>query len=73
MPRIESQRMMADVEGDFVFLIGMRINALWRVERWWPAFSSMPKMLHELSTHPELGLLGYRGRWGGRNVEIIQY
>ncbi|MES1936139.1 DUF4188 domain-containing protein [Salinisphaera hydrothermalis] len=74
MARIESQRMMADVEGDFVvFLIGMRVNALWRVDRWWPVSRAMPKMLQELSAKPELGLLGYRGRWGGRNVELIQY
>lgn len=73
MARMESQRMMADVPGVFVvFLIGMQINASWRIDRWWPAFSAMPKMLRELSAKPEFALLGYRGRWGGRNVELIQ-
>ncbi|MGB7754816.1 MAG: hypothetical protein WBL23_01980 [Salinisphaera sp.] len=62
MPRIESQRMIADVEGDFVvFLSSMCINALSRVDRGWQAFSCMPKMLRELFASPQLGLLGYGG------------
>jgi hypothetical protein len=54
------QRMSAEIDGDFVvFLIGMRINKPWKVHRWWPVFSAMPRMLRELSRRPELGLLGY--------------
>src|SRR6478672_2631876 len=43
-----------------VFLIGMRINKLWKPAKWWPAFTAMPRMLSYLQQHPEKGLLGYR-------------
>ena len=59
MARIYDQRMTADLEGDFVvFLIGMRINKLWKVHKWWPVFMAMPRMLSELRKHPESGFLG---------------
>jgi len=68
------KRMTADIDGDFVvFLIGMRINAFWKVHKWFPVFLAMPKMLRELSTKEELGLLGFRTRWAGRNIEVTQY
>lgn len=74
MTEIKTDRMTADVEGDFVvFLIGMRINAFWKVHEWVPVFLAMPRMLTELAAQDELGLLGYRTRWGGRNIEVIQY
>lgn len=74
MAKIKKERVTADLEGDFVvFLIGMRINAFWRVHKWLPVFRAMPRMLKELSTHEDLGLLGFRVRWGGRNFEVIQY
>lgn len=74
MAQIKKERVTADIEGDFVvFLIGMRINAFWKVHKWFPVFLAMPKMLRELSTHDDLGLLGFRTRWGGRNIEVIQY
>jgi hypothetical protein len=53
--------MTVDMDDDFVvFLIGMRINRPWKVHKWLPVFRSMPRMLRELSKHPELGLLGFR-------------
>lgn len=53
-------RMTAEIEGDFVvFLIGMRINRLWKVHKWLPMFMAMPKMLAELSKDPDAGFLGY--------------
>lgn len=68
------ERITAEIEGDFVvFLIGMRINAFWKVHEWVPMFLAMPRMLQELSIREDLGLLGYRTRWGGRNIEVIQY
>lgn len=36
-------------------------------------FLAMPKMLKELSRCQGSGLLGFRTRWGGRNIEVIQY
>jgi hypothetical protein len=52
-------RYTADIDGDFVvFLIGMRFNRPWRVRKWWPVATAMPKMLRALDQHPELGCLG---------------
>lgn len=59
-------------EGAVVFLIGMRFNRLWRVDRWWPVFVAMPRMLRHLAKDPELGLLGYH-LWFGRTVLVLQY
>ncbi len=67
------QRMSAQMEGEFcVFLIGMRFNRLWKVNRWWPVFRAMPKMLRELEEHQELGYLGGHF-WLGRTTMVLQY
>ena len=59
MSKIISERMTAEIEGDFVvFLIGMRVNKPWMVHKWWPAAMAMSKMLKELEAKPELGFLG---------------
>ena len=69
-----SDRLAAHIEGDFVvFLIGMRINALHRPNKWWPAAASMSRMLPELFRNPDLGLLGSRTRWAGRHIDLVQY
>lgn len=74
MAHVKRERLTAEIEGDFVvFLIGMRINAFWKIHKWVPVFFAMPKMIQELSLQADLGLLGYRTRWGGRNIELIQY
>ena len=53
-------KVTAEMEGEFVvFLIGMRINKPWKIHKWLPVFLAMPRMLRELSRHPELGLLGH--------------
>ncbi len=60
MPKIFAERMIPHIDGDFViFLIGLRINRPWKVHKWWPVFSAMPRMIKELESKPELGLLGY--------------
>jgi hypothetical protein len=65
MAKINRQRLMAEIDGDFVvFLIGMRINKPWKIHRWLPVFLAMPKMLKELEQHPEIGLLGYKNHLG---------
>lgn len=74
MSKIRRERVTAKVKDDFVvFLIGVRINAIWNLGKWVPVFFAMPKMLKELSVCDDSGLLGFRTRWGGRNVEVIQY
>lgn len=61
MAAIIPERMTARIEGDFVvFLIGMRINKLWMIHKWWPTAMAMNAMLTELAAAPkeETGFLG---------------
>ena len=54
---IRTDRLTANIEGTFVvFLIGMRINSLWKIRKWWPVALAMPRMLKELARHPEAGM-----------------
>jgi hypothetical protein len=70
---IRRERLFASLEGGFVvFLIGMRINALWKVHKWWPVAMAMPRLLKELQDRPELGMLGGE-MWGGRTTILVQY
>jgi len=68
-------RVHAEREDDVVvFLIGMRVNALWKVHRWLPIFLVAPRMVRELRADPDSGLLG---SWGfvspPRGVGFVQY
>jgi hypothetical protein len=66
-------RFTAQAQDEFVvFLIGMRFNKPWKVNRWWPVFTAMPRMLRVLGQHPELGCLGYQ-QWFGRTTLLLQY
>ena len=61
-------------EGDLtVFLIGMRINRLWRPDAWLPTLAAMGPMLAELSRDPDSGFLGYRMTLGWRGPVLVQY
>jgi hypothetical protein len=61
------------MEGDFcLFLIGMRINHPLKIHKWLPVAMAMPRMISELQTHPELGLLGSE-LWFGRTTISLQY
>ena len=67
--------MTAEIEGDFVvFLIGMRINKLWKIWKWLPVFLAMPRMLRELGDRAESGFLG-AGQYLGspRRPMLVQY
>ena len=73
MPDIIRERMTAQVDGEFVvFLIGMRINRLWKVHKWLPVVMAMPRMLRELEADPDSGLLGFQSWFGNPNV-FVQY
>lgn len=73
MSKTINQRMTVELDGDFVvFLIGMRINRLWKIHKWLPVASAMPRMLKELSQKPESGLLGFQ-IYGGIPPVIVQY
>ena len=59
MARVLPERMCAQIDGDFVvFLIGVRINKPWKVHKWLPVATAMPKMIAELSRQPDSGFLG---------------
>jgi hypothetical protein len=74
MSELINERICAEVEGEIVvFLIGMRINRLWKVWKWLPVAMAMPRMLKELAAHPELGMLSARGQFGLRNLSFLQY
>ena len=64
----------AGADGKVLFLIGMRINSLWRVWKWLPVFVAMPRMLIELQKNRDLGLIGKpRTMLSGRVVTVWQY
>jgi hypothetical protein len=74
MSDIVPERVTAEVEGEFVvFLIGMRINSLWKVHKWLPVLLAMPRMLRELEADPKSGLLGSRAWIGLRAPVVVQY
>jgi hypothetical protein len=74
MTAVHRGRYTAEVgdDGVVVFLIGMRFNRWWRVDKWWPVFVAMPRMLRHLAADPGAGLLGWR-LWAGRTVLVVQY
>ena len=59
MSEVVAQRMTAEIDGDFVvFLIGVRVNKVWKVHKWLPVVRAMPKMVKELEQNPGTGFLG---------------
>lgn len=76
MPKVFPGRFTAELgdEGVAVFLIGMRLNSWWRVDKWAPVFVAMPRMLRQLATQPDSPLLGFH-LWLGspRTVMVQQY
>ena len=67
------ERLTATLEGNFVvFLIGMRINNLWKVHKWLPVAKAMPRMITELYRQPDLGFI-HAEMWFSRTVIIVQY
>ena len=73
MSNIVKGRMTAELDREIVvFLIGMRINKLWKVHQWWPVAMAMPRMIRELSTQPGLGFL-HAEQWFGRTTIMVQY
>ena len=73
MQKIVAARMTAQIEGEVVvFLIGMRINRLWKVHKWLPVARAMPRMLRELSASSDSGFLGFH-QWLGNPTISLQY
>jgi hypothetical protein len=73
MAEIHAGRWTARSDEPFVvFLIGIRLNRLWKVHKWGPVFVAMPRMIAELQRQPELGFLG-ADTWFGRTTLMVQY
>jgi hypothetical protein len=73
---VVEQKVAADRDDPFVvFHIGLRINAVWKLHRWVPIFLVAPRMVRELRSDPDSGLLGSRTVVGPglRNIGFVQY
>lgn len=74
MPEFVKEWVCAEVEDEIVvFLIGMRINRLWKVWKWLPVVRAMPKMLAELAAHPNSACCPSGGQFGLRSFSSVQY
>jgi hypothetical protein len=74
MAQVIPGRYTAQAEGSFVvFLIGMRVNKLWALQKWLPVAMAMQKMLKELYQNRSLGFLSasYFITW--RGIMVLQY
>lgn len=73
MTKLYCQRMTAEIDdGAVVFLIGMRINRIWKIHKWLPVMLAMTRMLKELYGHRNLGFLSHEA-WFGRTTMMVQY
>jgi hypothetical protein len=72
---IRPGRFTAQFEGPVtVFVIGLRINRLWRFDKWVPVAKAMGPMIAELSRNPDSGFLGAEPMLRGlRTVVMLQY
>jgi hypothetical protein len=74
MSKIFAGRYAATIEGPFVvFLIGMRVNQLRRVDKWVPVARAMPPMVRELYANRESGFLHAAFFVNWRGVSTLQY
>jgi hypothetical protein len=74
MSRVVAGRITHRHEGELVvFHIGMTVNQWWRPDQWMPIFGEMPRMLRELMTDPDSGLLGSHILIGASGPYLVQY
>jgi hypothetical protein len=67
-------RHVGRIDGDFVvFLIGMRINRIWKPHKWLPVLAAMPPMIKELEADPSSGFLGAQQGIFFGGPAIVQY
>jgi hypothetical protein len=67
-------RFTADIEDDFVvFLIGMRINNFWAINKWLPVAKSMGPMLESLEKDQDSGFLSGEVFTNIRTSCFVQY
>jgi len=73
MPEIHAERLTAEVDEEFViFLIGMRVNRPWKIHKWLPVAVAMRRMIVELESHPDAGMLNVES-WLGNPTMMVQY
>ncbi|GAA3745188.1 DUF4188 domain-containing protein [Salinactinospora qingdaonensis] len=74
MATIHPDRMTVEPEAGFVvFIIGMRINTWYRIDKWWRVIRAFRAMFTELTAEPERGLLHARILTGINGVTSVQY
>lgn len=74
MSKIFNGRFTAKTDKPFVvFLIGMRINQWWRIDKWFPVSNAMNPMMRTLYTYPEKGFLHAEFFWNFSGPVLIQY
>jgi hypothetical protein len=74
MAKLINERVTVANEQELVvFLIGMRVNKLWKVQKWVPVAAAMPCMLKELNEHPEMGCLGAEVTLNFPTTLMVQY
>lgn len=74
MRKVQPGRYTAKIDGPFVvFIIGMRVNKLYRVDKWIPVAKAMPPMLKTLQEFPEKGFLGGESLIYWRGPALLQY
>jgi hypothetical protein len=74
MATIFPGRYTAKTDEPFViFMIGMRVNKLWAINKWLPTFMAMVPMLSTLYKHPEKGFLGGYTTIGSQGPVLVQY
>ncbi|WP_163970343.1 DUF4188 domain-containing protein [Oceanobacillus halotolerans] len=67
-------RYTAEQDGQLVvFLIGMRVNKLWAIHKWFPVFMAMPAMIRELYGNRELGFRSVETFFKPRTILMVQY
>ncbi|HEV2653924.1 MAG TPA: DUF4188 domain-containing protein [Ktedonobacteraceae bacterium] len=70
---IKERMTVANEQELVVFLIGMRVNNVWKVQKWVPVAAAMTRMLKELGGHPEMGFLGAETTLNFPTTLMVQY
>jgi hypothetical protein len=74
MSKIFNGRFTAKTDKPFVvFLIGMRINQWWRIDKWFPVSNAMKPMMQALYKYPEKGFLHAEFFWNFGGPVLMQY
>lgn len=59
-------------QSKILFLIGLRINNIWKIHQWWRLVLAMPKILKELKQQKVAGFIS-GNLWYGKDILMVQY